>query len=133
MKKTFITVVAAALLASGCTAEQTQAIENDLHVGAVAAQNAIVAVEEHEGTIEDAEAKIAALAPKTQAVQNALAKAQAAITALKNHQGTVDQVLDALAVVEKLSAPDATQKSMPKRPRRKKTSSSVAPVSSETK
>jgi hypothetical protein len=110
MKK-FLLMLAAivALSTVGCqaTPEQIQAIENDFHNGVVVATNAVVAVENSEGKIEDAEAKLAGLAPQNQLIAKAIADAQAALAAFKANKGTIDQVLAALAVVDQMTAPNA--------------------------
>jgi hypothetical protein len=126
-------LAASIVLLAGCTSAQVATLENDLHAGTVAAHNAVVAVEDNEGTIEEAVTKLAEMAPKSALIQKAIADAQAAIAALKNHQGTVDKVLEALAVVEKLSAPDPAQKAIPKRIRKKKVADGTAPVTSGSK
>jgi len=98
---------------TGCTAQQIQAIENDLHKVNSDVTNAVVAVENNEGPIDQdiakAEALIGALGPKAAVLQKAVADVQAAWTAFKSHQGSIDQVLQALAVIDQLTAPDANK------------------------
>jgi hypothetical protein len=120
MKKLlFIVAAIAALCATGCTAEQVQAVENDFHKGVVVATNAVVAVENNEGAIEDAEAKLTALAPQNALIAKAIADAQAAMAAFKANKGTIDQVLKALSVVDELTAPNPKTAVVPRTARKK--------------
>ncbi len=108
MKSFLVLLVSVVALSTGCTAtpEQIQPVENDFHNGIVIATNAVVAVENSEGKIEDAEAKLNALAPQSAIIQKAIADAQAALAAFKKNQGTIDQVLAALAYADQLTAPN---------------------------
>lgn len=106
MKKLLLSAVVTLSVGCTITPEQQQAIENDFHKGIVVATNAVVAVENNEGAIDDAEAKLAALAPQSQLVQKAIADAQAAMAAFKAKKGTIDQVLAALTYVDQLTAPN---------------------------
>jgi hypothetical protein len=105
---------------SGCTTEQVQAVESGFHKGIVVATNAVVAVENNEGAIEDAEAKLNALAPQSALVQKAIAQAQAAMAAFKANKGTIDEVLAALAVVDQLTAPNPKEAVVARTARKKK-------------
>jgi hypothetical protein len=110
MKRLLIGAVIA-LCATGCqlTPAQVTAIENGFHTGVTVATNAVIAVENNEGNIDDAAAKIKALAGQSAAAQKAIADAQAALEAFKNKQGTIDEVLAALQKVDQLTAPDANK------------------------
>jgi len=121
MRKILLALAAAvSLIATGCSATQAQAIQSDVHHATIAAHNAIVSVENNEGSVEAAVEAMGKLASHSAAIAKAQADAQAALAAYKANKGTIDEVIAALAVVEKLTAPNEATKEMPKAVRKKK-------------
>lgn len=119
MRKVLHTLAAVAVFATaGCSS--TQAIQSDVHQATVIAHNAVVSVENNEGSIEAAVEAMSKLAGHSAAIAKAQTEAQAALAAYKANKGTIDEVLAALAVVEKLTAPNEATKEMPKAVRKKK-------------
>jgi hypothetical protein len=120
MRKILIMLAAiVAISGTGCTAAQITEADSVVHTGVVDAENAVVALESNEGTIDNAEAKLAALAPQNATIAKAIGDAQTAMAAFKNNQGTIDSVLSALAIVDQLTAPNPNATAAIRRPRKK--------------
>ncbi len=95
----FVTLLLVVALLVGCTSQQVQQAEADLVKVLQAADDAVVKYAEDPKTLDKAEAglsALAAVAPQTGPIHDAIVAAQAALLSVKNNQGTVAGVQLAL-------------------------------------
>jgi len=87
---------------NGCTSAQVKETETDLVKILQTASNALSTLNNNPSAIADAElalSAVAAIAPQTGSVHQAIVDAQAALNALQRNQGTLVSVQTALQVV----------------------------------
>lgn len=105
LKYTMLALLVAAGLTTGCTAAQLQAVENDVHLAVIDVQDVIAAVNSNQAKVDEIDAYIADVLPKTGAVAQAHVDLLKAWEAYKKNKGTLDQVNKYLALIESLTAP----------------------------
>jgi hypothetical protein len=112
MKKLLLSLIlVTGLVAGGCTSAQTQQAEQDLVKVLKVAESALLAVGNDPATLQKAEAALsalAAIAPQTGPVHQAIVDAQAALNAVIANKATMTEAELALDAVISLLEQDST-------------------------